>query len=256
MPQYGLRLVVFLVLVIFMFKAGPFLFGPFGKMFTALSYPFIKQSSELSATVGQRAGMFRTADQLLTQNAELRQKNKELENRLALVAACQAENEELRIAVGLLPPGGAGRLFRVLAGPGAAGYDTLLLDQKSAKIPAVLGQKVLLVDGALIGEIVSADSRLAKVRLFSSYGLEVPVAIGENNWPGVATGRGGGNYLVRLARGVDIKQGENIRATLLGGRALGIVGQIDKKPSETYQDVYFKVPTNIYQLSWVSVEND
>lgn len=255
-PSYGWRLVVFLVVVIFIFKAGPAVFSFSGRLFTAGSYPFIKLNSQLGATVGPNKGAFKTADRLLSENDKLAKENTSLKDQLALAESYKDENDSLRAMVGLAPRADNTGLFRVLAGPGVSAYDVLLLDQKNTLTPTVVGQKVLLSDGSLIGEIITADRRLAKAKLYSSYGHEVPVAIGTNNWPGVAIGQGGGNYLVRLARGIDVKSGEIIKATLLGGQTLGVVGQIDSKPSETYQNIYFKVPTNIYQLSWVEVTND
>jgi hypothetical protein len=78
------------------------------------------------------------------------------------------------------------------------------------------------------------------------------ISIGDNNIPGMATGRGGGQYFVELPRGLNIKIGDLITYSNLN-KFLGKVEYIDEDPSLTFERIYFAVPTNIYQIKWVKV---
>jgi hypothetical protein len=78
------------------------------------------------------------------------------------------------------------------------------------------------------------------------------VLIGPRGIPGVARGRGMGNFETKVPQGSSVSVGDEVR---LSGNALilGIVGAVDEKPAEPFVRVLFRTTFNIAEIRSVEV---
>lgn len=140
---------------------------------------------------------------------------------------------------------------RVLAGPGQTPYDTLSIDAGTEQGIRV-ADRVVYAGAGVIGAVVEVYSTSAKVSLFSSPGKETAVVIGGQAVPGVARGRGMGNFEAKIPQESLVVQGEQV---LIPGEdlILGTIGSIEEKPAEPFMHVFFRTSFNIAAIRSVEV---
>lgn len=140
---------------------------------------------------------------------------------------------------------------RVLAGPGRSPYDTLIVDAgKEQGISQ--GDPVAYAGAGIIGNIDEVYAQAAKVRLFSSSGVHTAVIVGERAVPGIAEGRGMGNFEVQVPKGSAVLVGDTVM--LPGGTLiLGMVGTAIEDDAAPFARVLFAAPFNIAEIRTVEV---
>jgi len=67
---------------------------------------------------------------------------------------------------------------------------------------------------------------------------------------------GGGNFEVKLPRGVDIREGDVISFPAINTQIVGVVEKIKVKAADPFQTILFKSPVNIYELRFVEIFTD
>lgn len=139
----------------------------------------------------------------------------------------------------------------VLVGPRQSAYDILVIDAGEEHGVAV-GDPVVYSGSGVIGEITEVHAASSKVKLYSSPVGELHVLVGADAVPGVAHGRGMGNFDVKLPKGTPVVVGEPV--VLAGGKLiLGIVGQIEEEPALPFVNVLFRTSFNITEIRSVEV---
>lgn len=219
-----------------------------------IARPFFTIENSVRDVFSEYSYVLTTKNSLLKENARL---NDTLE--LTALDAysreiLRKENDELKIALHR-NPGRAMILARVLANPGFAPYDSLIIDVGNAD-GLTAGMKVFIDGDFVIGEVSSVFARSAVVTLYSSSGSELPVTIHQSatsSIPAIAYGIGGGNFRSTLPKGIDIKKGDIIDIPSIAPQYIGVVDGVTKLSGSSLQEVYFTLPINIFTLRYLYI---
>lgn len=216
----------------------------YAKIFVYVAKPFWRLD------YAYQNGAFDGNDKLLAENLSLRKELEELKIKQGTLSFIESENKQLKAGFGIASSSKF-IVASVLEKPSFIPYDIFIVD--AGKVEGVSTSSIIYAPGELpIGKVVEVYDNTSKAVLFSSPTEKTEISIGDNNIPGMATGRGGGQYFVELPRGLNIKIGDLITYSNLN-KFLGKVEYIDEDPSLTFERIYFAVPTNIYQIKWVKV---
>lgn len=197
---------------------------------------------------------FKEKKSLEAENNEIKEKLNELESRKLFCLNTEKENEELRTS-----------LFRanakkkeyiiaaILKRPPEIPYDTAILDA-GADNGVVVGMTVTAYGETLIGHIAEVFKNSSKVKLISFPQEETSVILGGSNTAISAKGKGGENLEISLPREITVNNGELITTPGINGLVVGVVEKIESDPSNPFQKIIFRLPTNIRQLKNVMIE--
>lgn len=240
---------VFLVLILFILIFRTPVEEKFAGVFHFIARPFFGAANSVTDSLSSTRAYFSSKRSLLEENARL-------QDALDMVSAesysrevLRSENESLKSVLGrhsdrpLL-------LARVLASPGRAPYDTLIIDA-GKNLGVSVGTPVLVDGDFAVGEVTQVFAESAIVTLYSSSGNELPVTIGSSSIPTIAYGVGGGNFRIVLPRGVPIVEGDVIEIPTLAPLFAGVVDAVNKQGSGSLQEIYFKWPMNVHTLRFV-----
>ena len=262
-PLSGLSKALWSLVVIVLLLGGGLLVRFLSGPTLAVIGPVRSGSASVSFSLADNFGFLSNRAKLLAENEALRKELGQAAAALTLLSAKQEELLALEQSLGRGQSEGAERMLvaKVLAHAGYLGYDTFMLDQGRENLGTGLsldlGDPVLVEGGVLLGEIVQIGNRSSLARLYSSAGRQTRVMIGLDNVPAVATGRGGGNFLVSVPAGVKVVHNDIVR-TVVGNReyVLGVVGGVESNEQTPFQQIYIKPPLNIYTLRFVSIYNE
>jgi len=246
------RTVLIIVLLILFFillsMASPNLLP--GKLNT-LGKPFWKFRSFVVSRVSVKIESLQSKESLVRKNKNLQRELRETRIKLLEKNLLLQENQELKEILGRTLEREV-LLARVLSKPPQSLYDSIIIDiGKNQSLKK--GQRVYLSDFVLIGKIEEVYGNTSKVKLLSAPGEEYEIEIGTENIPAIARGLGGGNFEIRLPRGVDVEIGDEVVVPSLNTSLLGIVEEIDSKAQDPFQKILFKNPFNLSQIKWIQV---
>ena len=250
------RLLGALLGLLVLFTIGGWWGGNFGLAAT-LARPFWYLGNRVGAGAGGVLGLIKNKEKILADNEALRLRLEEAE--LALIKQDQllAENEELRRSLGLPQPISQKLVAEVLAGPDRSYFDTFLIDTGSDFNQAdtlAVGDLVGLKGGLALGRIIEIGTKVSKVKLFSAPGSELLANLGEAATPVKLIGRGLGNFIAEVPRGVGVKVGDQAVFHNYGTDwQVATVGTVEKTDSETLQTVLLRTAVNLNQLRYVEV---
>lgn len=144
---------------------------------------------------------------------------------------------------------------KIILRSGYFSFDTFWLGlDKSATTSIRAGNLVISDHNILLGEVVVVYDSVAKAKLYSAPSRKTAVRIGAKNIPTMATGLGGGNYLVTLPTSSEVVHNDLVRTEKNGQEyILGIVGTVEKNAETPFQKVYIKPPVNIYELRYAGI---
>jgi cell shape-determining protein MreC len=172
----------------------------------------------------------------------------ELQN--ATIAELQKQNEELRSMLKYASTSSPGVLVPIIKKPPYTVYDSYLIDIKNVS-NVHIGDRVYVPGNVLVGEIVEINGRIAKVKLYSSYGEKYNVTIGKDNIETPAIGLGGGAFQVVLPKDLKIVQNDVVIIPDLSTSVFGIVQSVSIDPARAFSTILFSQPINIYEQKWV-----
>jgi rod shape-determining protein MreC len=243
--------ITILVIIVFAFLSSlsPNLIP--GKL-NVIGKPFWQLRLYLNSQTSLGFNLLKIKADLIRENQELKSNLADLRVRLLEKDLLLKENEELKNLLGRSDETDF-LLSRILSKPPQSPYDSLIIDIGENK-GLIKGQEVYASDFVLIGKIDEVYSNTSKVKLFSAPGEEHEVEIGEENIRTTAIGLGGGNFEIKLPRGVDVKVGDQISSPSLNINMLGIIETIETKPQNPFQKILFKNPFNFSQTKWVQVK--
>jgi rod shape-determining protein MreC len=220
--------------------------------FNIIGKPLWQLRTYINSQTSLVFNLLRTKSNLIKENKELESNLIALNIKLLEKDLLQKENEELKNILGRSSKTNF-LLSRILSKPPQSFYDSLIIDIGKNK-GLTKGQEVYASDFVLIGKIDEIYGSTSKVKLFSSPGEEHEIEIGEENIRAIAVGLGGGNFEIKLPRGVDVKVGDHISSPSLNTSLLGIVATVEVKEGDPFQKVLFKNPFNFSQTKWVQVK--
>lgn len=145
-----------------------------------------------------------------------------------------------------------GVLGHVTTLPNRSIYDTFVIDAGTKEGIAV-GQIVYGFGTIALGTISDVALDHATVQLFSTSGRETSGSVGPNSVAVTLTGRGGGEYEVRLPRDLQFTTGEVIAYQSVHTAVLAEIERIATDPRDPFQKLIAKAPINLQALKWVIV---
>jgi len=141
-----------------------------------------------------------------------------------------------------------GEISKVLNRPPFSPYDTLLILKGDNQIEV---GDLVFVHGLYIGDIASVDNYTATVKMKSSAGEKTLVRVG--NVEIEAEGKGGGQFIIKIPKDLDLKIGDAVMVPSLNYSLIGSVGEIKEDPIATFKTVYFSIPMAFQDMNFVSV---
>lgn len=252
-PFFSVFVIISVILAIFLYSS---VLSGLSGTFSFLVYPLVKADGLLRSGLSDTVSFFHFQTTLVKENKALVETNNNLRLQLVSKNNLENENRELKVVLGLKAKDNKNLLAAVISRPDQLPYDILMLDIGSDNDKLAVGDKVLVAGGVILGSVAKIDSNITKVRLYSSYGEEIPVIVGKENIPAVASGRGGGNFLMILPRGLNIQVGDTVQTSIIGNYTLGTVGKIDKTVTDPFQKVYLKSPINLFNVKWVEIKSN
>lgn len=190
----------------------------------------------------------------------LTRENRTLKDKLALLEAAETErdfykleNAKLSKLSEKLATSSDFAVVSILSKPGFSAYDTIIIDGGSRQGIAV-GDNILADQDVILGVVSEVYTQTSLVTLFSSFQYETPIFIGEFSVESLATGRGGGNFEVKLPKNTEIKVGDIVIIASTSPKILGSIMFIHESPTDTFERALFKSSVDIAKLRFVLVE--
>ncbi|MBI2048302.1 MAG: rod shape-determining protein MreC [Parcubacteria group bacterium] len=194
-------------------------------------------------------GGFSSRAALATENATLKQEVARLESLSLHNDVLRSENTTLRGMLTLREAHTEGVAAPVLSNPAVSPFGTFIIGSGTEDGVAV-GSYVLSAPRVAIGRVVEVDTRTALVELYSAPAKETEVMI--DSIRSTYRGRGDGNGIVVIKRGVPVAEGD---AAQLPGLpyAIGFVGHIQNNPEDPDTTLLVRIPANLPSLSFVYI---
>lgn len=207
--------------------------------------------AEVPTRIGA-TGFFSSRRSLAAENAALRRELADLKERSATLSVLAAENEELRSLLAVVEEG-QGITAPVLSSTRASPYGTFLVGAGQADSVSY-GSIVVTSGGFVIGRVTDVDSRRAVVTELLAPGASVDAVVRK---AGISVeGQGGGNGRARVPRGLDIREGDPLTSSVLGGRPIAVVGSVKSDPSSPWSTLFVRLPSPISALRFVYIIPD
>ncbi|HEU0080935.1 MAG TPA: rod shape-determining protein MreC [Candidatus Paceibacterota bacterium] len=189
---------------------------------------------------------------LVVENRRLRDEIASRDASAYLIDSLKGENERLKETLGRTAKGKS-VLGVILSRPPVSPYDTLVLDV-GAKDGVQAGDKVFANGDVLIGEIAEAYGSQSKAALYSTPGRVTEVLVGTTTIAAEATGKGGGNFSMRLPAASKVAKGAAVSLPHIRSHVFGVVDAVMLDSSDSLMTVLFASPANINQLRFVEVD--
>jgi rod shape-determining protein MreC len=225
----------------------PLLDGPV----LALTSPLWRGENAVLAKFSWAADFFRTRNSLIGENNNLKAKIAALEIEIAARFSGTENREEVMALLGRRAERG-GVLATALVAPPETPYDTLIIDAGSND-GVKEGSPVLMPEGPMLGVVSEAYARSAKVRLFSSPGERTAAILERHGVSVTLEGAGGGNFRVVVSRETEVEVGDRILSADVSSQLLGVVGEVDMAPTDSFKEVRALGPVNVFNIHFVLV---
>ena len=218
-----------------------------------IALPFWRLDSYIAQQFSNFFPIIKSKKTLILENRKLVQDLDKVALDLSIQKTLQKENEDLKSLLGR----GEKKdvvLGAVLVKPSISPFDVIIIDVGLDKGVRV-GNKVLHNNGSIsIGEIEEVYDKSSKVKMYSSPGEKFTVLVGDNSVQSEAEGLGGGNFSLKLPRGLEVKEGDAAVVPSITTSVFGFVQKIELNPTDSFQNIFFKSPVNLSELRWVLVE--
>ncbi len=243
------RLFAATVLVIFLFVADLVSGGKLRALVRESASVAWQSVSRVGQAVGQ-SGFFSSRAALAHENAALQATIAHLQDRAAAYSAVEAENAQLRALVHL-SAAAPGITAPVTSSFRASPYGTFTIGAGSAD-GIQKGALVLTPDGFAIGRISDVAAHQSLVVGLFAPGETLDVVI--NGIPMSLHGEGGGQATGEAPRASAISVGDPVFAPSLGGKSVGIVGNVQGSQASASTKLFVRVPVNLASLLYIYVE--
>lgn len=192
------------------------------------------------------------------ENEKLIKENLELQSELSVLKEAQHENEILKNELGFFNSKGDLKLIPAnIVGRSVSGYLSTVVIDRGSKDNVKVGQ-ALVSQGFLVGTAKEVFDNTSQVTLITDYNSLVPVVLQESRGTGLLRGGLGGLTIEDIPLNIDIKPGEQVVTSGLGGEIppgvlAGKVGEVISKKGEIFQKVTLESPIQIFYLEFVFV---
>ncbi|MBU1179163.1 rod shape-determining protein MreC [Patescibacteria group bacterium] len=239
-------IVFLLVLIIFVFKSFPPVFATRAVFYAGQPFVFFK--NKCSVFWENNLSVFRNKKELQQENDSLKQKVAEMESEKLFSEVILKENDEIK---GVFSRSSDREfiLAYVLSRPGYGIYNSLVIDA-GFKQGVEEGMRVTAFGTVLLGYVSEVAPNASKVKLVSYPEEETNVFVG-NNISAIAYGVGGENLSVVLPQDINVSAGDKITSLGNSPLFLGVVEKIIKEPADPFQNIIFRLPLNIQEITRV-----
>lgn len=193
------------------------------------------------------SGYFLSHRTLARENASLRAQLASNRENSATITALREENTSLRELV-QLASSERGITAPVVSSVIASPYGTFLVGAGEAD-GLKEGSLVLSPGGFVVGTIVHVGEEESMAQEVFAARSELAVTVRATS--ALAEGRGGGNAKLTIPREILVEVGDVATAPSLGGRPVGIVGQIDAPAAQAQAEVYVSLPVSLSSMPYV-----
>lgn len=223
-----------------------------------LAAPALNIGNAIGDYLHTRVSNLRNLGNLYQENALLQARVIDLEKQVAGLANAAQENEDLRAELGITnrPAADETAAATIISRTTNNLLGEALVDQ-GANANLKVGQAVVS-QGILVGRVEEVFTTTARISLVNSTTTVVQALLTDSQTLGLITGGSTGLRLTEVDQGVNIREGEIVQTSGLGGTIPQgiIIGQVDKVISEsgaTKQEAIVHSPINFDQLRLVFV---
>ena len=247
--QRGRNILIVTAVVLLLFFALLLRFSFFSSVLQTVGRPIWESQIVSSGIIGDIKGFFSSRASLISENNSLKNQLNDLSARVAVNDSLFSENESLKELLGRTNKKNL-LLATVIERPNQSPYDTMVVDVGSVN-GVTVGEQVFADSSLPIGTVTDVYGGSARVILYSSSGQKVSVLLGAKNVKAEAVGQGGGNFTIKIPRGVVVAEGDRIIAPSITTAFFGTVSHIDLAPNDSFQTIYFNSSVNLNELRFV-----
>ncbi len=227
---------------------------------------FKKQTFSLAATIASpvwnlvNRGVIERFSQSFSSKEKLVMANQKLQNEVTQLQVFKIDRDRLqsentRLQNVLNRKGNRNLILAgILSKPPLSAYDTFVVDAGTSE-GVKNGAKVFMYGNIAIGQVIEVAAHKSKLRLYSSPENNIDVFLGAGQIPIKVTGMGGGNFKAEVPRGVNVPVDTKVYFPGSNNDMLGVVGHIEQKQNDTFQEIYIKSPVDIWSLQYVEIES-
>ncbi|MBM2817828.1 MAG: hypothetical protein HW401_418 [Parcubacteria group bacterium] len=227
--------------------------GAFKISLNNIILPFWKSDSYIGQKFSNTFSIIGSKKSLIAENRRLGEELNKIKADLSIQKIIQKENEDLKALLGRDEIKKNAILSAVLVRPSISPFDIIIIDvglDKGVKA----GDRVLYEGSVAIGEVEEAYVHSSKIKLYSSPGEKFIALVGERSVQVEAEGLGGGNFSAKLPRDIEVNEGDAAVVPSISASIFGFVQKIELNPTDSFQKIIFKIPVNLSELKWVTVE--
>ncbi|MFH0845909.1 MAG: rod shape-determining protein MreC [Patescibacteria group bacterium] len=241
--------ILIILLVVFLFATNRFNF--LDKPIQAVSTPLWKIKNYILSESQEFISFLKSKQTLIDENNVLREKANYLSYKLVNYNLIEEENLAIKK---ILDKKNDSRIIltNILLKPSLSFYDNLFVDA-GLDSGVKIGDRALVGQSIIVGEVEEVYPHSSKIKLFSFYGDILEVAIGFNKILAEAKGLGGLMFEIKLPQDVKINKGDFVTLPDEDIKILGVIEDIEIKPEDPFQTILFRSPVNIFELRWIEL---
>lgn len=248
-PRLKVILIIIVIVILFFVSRA----GLFDSVANRIAVPLWKTANYANNKFSSMFSVVRSKKSLISEGRILKEELNKANANLLIQKVYQKENEDLKALLGRGNERKNVILSAVLVRPGMSPFDIIVIDiGKNSGVQ--VGDKVTHNGVLTIGEVSEVDAKSSKVRLYSSPGEKHMALIGPKSVQTEVEGLGAGNFIAKLPRDMEIKEGDEAVMPNITTSILGFVQKIETGVADSFQKVIFKIPINLSELKWVEVE--
>ncbi len=251
--QNSVRVVIgLLVVIIFFFTINTLSLGSMSRILHSVGDPLWKGEASIVSGFSSFFSIFADKRALQEQNRALEEEVVALKLQTLSETVLRQENEELRALLNREDT--TERIAAaILTRPNRTPYDTFIVDV-GRKEGVSTDVRVFGPGGIVVGTVIEVYADTALISLYSTPGRVTEVVFGDDALTTEAVGRGGGDFEIRVPRGVEVTEGSPVYSPNLDGGILGVVEEVISLPADPFQTVLFDLPVNFQTLRLVLIE--
>ncbi len=240
----------------FFLLSGVFLIGAIGasflgKYFSIVFMPIWNSDVLTESGVPNLIGSLREKDVLVKENTELKEKMASQDELVISLKTIVNSYDDLLKTFGRERT--AGIPASVLVHPPETPYDILIIDAGS-NLGVLMESLVTTPEGSALGNISEVSPQTSRVRLYSTSGERTDAVLERGGISVTLIGRGGGNFETSVPRDTVVQIGDRVLLSTLESVLVGVVGNVESTPTDSFKSVLIKSPTNPTHQRFVLVK--
>lgn len=218
----------------------------------AVFQPFLNFGNSVVNWADGSSYLLRGKETLLKENLVLKDKLAEMEAKFLAYEILEKENKELKEILSW-PNKNDFLAARVVSRPPISPYDILIINA-GFEGGIKNGMQVWAYDNILIGYVFEVFADSSKIKLASFPGDETSAVLFSSNSQIIATGRGNGNFEIKIPKSIEVNAGEKVVTFGINPMLMGIIDKIEINPSDPFQKLYFRFPFNLQEIKYVAIK--